>query len=173
MTLPPEATIPAAKCACGHWSRADEVTSCRFCSCTDHRPAESPYQGHDPQTPPGAEAALQSFSEALEPAQAELAEATDAETEAELAYENAKRALMLSDECPKIGAVVDGRRITVAYVDAWIGARTVTEEREWKFAKATAKAAAKRLAVIERQGSLQQSRSRSVAASYQGTGDRW
>lgn len=172
MSHPLTGTIPAEKCACGHFARADEVTACRFCDCRQHRPARSgPYQGHDPQTPPGAEAALEYFKDEMELARLELAEASDAEIDAELARDAAWREWELSDECPKVGAIIDDRRITVSYMKAWIGSRITAEEREYRRKKAARAAAAKRLDVLGRQAITQASIAKSVGTSYQGT--RW
>lgn len=121
--------------------------------------SDGPYGGHDPQTPPGAEAALQSFSDALEPAR----QARDA----------ARRGWLLSDECPKAG-VFDGVRVTVAERDAWVEDRIAGEERTFRLAREKRKAAAKALDILGRQASYQQTISKSVGDSYRGTGgDRW
>jgi hypothetical protein len=172
VSYPREAgTIPAGKCACGHWARADEVTECRYCDCTQHR--VSPYGGHNPQDPPGAEAALQSFSDALEPAREELAAAVDEEVRAELARDSAKRYWLLHGTCPKTG-VFDGVRVTVAERDAWVEEKIADKEYEFRMAEVKRKAAAKKLAILERQSSVQQSISKSVGEAYRGTGsERW
>jgi len=131
------------------------------------------YGGHDPQTPPGAEAALQSFSGALEPARRALADAADEEVEAELARDAARRYWLLSDECLKAG-VFDGVRVTVAERDAWVEEKIAGEERAFRLAREKRKAAAKALDVLGRQASYQQTISKSVGDSYRGTGgDRW
>src|ERR1039457_3458789 len=135
--------VPAAKCACGHFARIDEVgTFCRYCDCTEHR--ASPYQGHDPETPPGAEAALQSFSDDLEPARIELREAADAEVEAELTRDAARRKWLLSDERPQPGSL-GGVRVTVAYGAAAADDRIADEERAFRREREPGKPAAKRL----------------------------
>ena len=135
--------------------------------------SDGPHGEHDPQTPPGAEAALQSFSDALEPARRELAAAADEEVEAELARDAARRRWLLSEECPRTG-VFDGVRVTVAERDAWVDEQIAGEERAFRLAREKRKAAAKRLDVLSKQGSYQQSISKSVADSYRGTGgDRW
>lgn len=172
MNHPLRDTVPALKCACGHFARADEVTACRFCPCADHRPASNPYGGHDPQTPPGAEAALQFFSDALDAAQKALEKAANEEIEAELARDAARRRWLLSAECPK--AAGPDRTCTVTERDAWVDSRIEDEEREFRIKRAAAKAAAKRMDVLGKQGSYQQSINRSVGTSYQGTGsERW
>lgn len=162
----PDAVIPAGRCgACPHYARADEVTRCRFCGCEHH--VASPYQGHDPQTPPGAEAALESFRDALESARQELAGAADAEVTAELERDAAHRRWMLSPECPPVG-VFDGVRTTVAQRDAWVQDRVAGEERAYRLARAARQAAQKKLDVLGKQGSYQQSISKSVGQSYSG-----
>lgn len=129
--------------------------------------------GYDPQTPPGAESALQSFSDALEPARQALAAAADAEVKAELARDAAKRRWLLSGECPKTG-VFDGVRVTVAERDAWVGDKIADEELAFRLSKSTRQAAARRLAVLSKQGSLQQTLSKSVGESYRGQrGEGW
>jgi hypothetical protein len=127
--------------------------------------------GHDPQTPPGAEAALQSFSDALEPARQELAAAADEEVAAELARDAAKRHWLLTPDPqrPKPG-VFDGVRVTVAERDAWVEDKIAEEELAFRLAREKRKAAAKRLEILSKQGSYQQSINRSVSTSYQGTG---
>ena len=164
--------VPAAKCACGHYARIDEVgTFCRYCECTEHR--ASPYQGHDPQTPPGAEAALQTFSDDLEPARIELREAADAEVEAELTRDAARRKWLLSDECPQTGSF-GGVRVTVAYRDAWVDDKIADEERAFRLAREPRKAAAKRLDILGKQGSFSQTLAKSVDGSYRGQrGEGW
>ena len=159
---------PAGRCICGHFARADEVTACRFCDCAAHRAA--PHQGHDPQTPPGAEAALQSFSEALEEAELALAEKRDLEVAAKAARDAAKRRALLSGECPKV------RRdhCTVAERDAWVEDQIAGQQLAYELAKAARQGAYERLRTIGKQGSFQQSITKSVGDSYRGTGgERW
>jgi len=167
------APIRAGKCAdCGHFARPDEVTACRIadCGCT-HHVAAGLYRGHNPEDPPGAEAALQALRDALEPARQALREAADAEVDAELIRDAARRKWMLSDECPK--ATGPGRTMTVAERNCWVEDRIAEEERAYRLAKAAREAAKAYLDVLGKQLSAQQSIGRSVAASYQGTGDRW
>lgn len=167
----PDGTVPAMKCACGHFARPDEVTKCRFCDCERH--VASPYGGHDPQTPPGAENALQSFSDALEEARKELAEAADEEVKTELARDSAKRYWLLSSQCPPVG-VFDGVRTTVAQRDAWVEEKIADKEMEFRLAREKRRAAAKKVDILSKQGSYQQSISKSVGDSYRGTGsERW
>lgn len=162
----PDAVIPAGRCGeCPHYARADEVTECRYCNCKRH--VASPYGGHDPQTPPGAEAALDSLKEALGAAQEELAEAADAEVTAELDRDAAHRRWMLSPECPPV-RVLDGVRTTVAQRDAWVADKIAEEERAYRLAKTARQAAQKKLDVLGKQGSFQQSIGRSVGDSYRG-----
>ncbi len=88
MSMPPRnETIPAGRCDCGHWARPDEITRCRLCVCAHHVAKTA----GSPQTPPGAERDLQSYSDALEEAGEKLAAARNAELEAEEARDTAKR----------------------------------------------------------------------------------
>ena len=163
MSNPLNGTVPALKCACGHFAPLGEITTCRFCDCERH--AGTPYGDHDPQTPLGAETALQAFSEALERARVGLAQASDAEVEAELARDAARRKLMFTEECPRAG-VFGGVRVTVAERDAWIDDRIVDEERAFRLAKAAREAAEKYLSVVGKQLSAQQTLSKSVGQGY-------
>lgn len=130
----------------------------------------STYGGHDPQTPPGAEAALQVFSDALEDARTTLARKRDEEVQAHAAYKSAKRAALLSEQCPKVRR----NECTVAERDAWAEDQCADEELEWMLAKAARQAASDHLGTLREQGSIQQSITKSVADSYRGTGgNRW
>jgi hypothetical protein len=132
----------------------------------------SPYQGHDPQTPPGAEAALQTFSDALEAGRLKLVAARDAEVVAKDAYRKAKRKALLSAECPK--AAGPNRTCTVAERDAWVEDQVADEELVYELAKTARVEANEHLKTLREQGSIQQSISKSVADSYRGTGGhRW
>ncbi len=164
-------TTPAGKCGCGHFARLDEVTECSRCGCDHH--IASPYQGHNPQDPPGAEAALQSFSDALNEAVEKLRQARDAELEAEEARDRAKWEATLSPECPQPG-VYEGVRITVAYRDAWVAREIAPQESAFKAAKVTRQAATAHLDKVKSQMSAQQTIAKSVSAVYQGSGrDPW
>jgi hypothetical protein len=165
MTHPHHDTIPARKCACGHFARIDEVTTCRFCDCTEHRGAvNGSHQGYDPQTPAGAETALQSFSDALDEARELLAAKRDLEVDALAALKEAKRRALLSDECPKVRR----NECTVAERDAWAEDQAAGEEKAWMLAKADRQAAADHLHTVGKQGAFQQSIGASVRESYRG-----
>ena len=166
-TPSPRDAIPALRCACSHFARTDEVGACRFCDCAHH--VASPYQGHDPASPPGAEAALQSYSEALDDAVEKLRLARDAELDAEDARDQAKYEALLSDECPQTG-VIDGKRTTVAYRDAWVRREIADEERTYRAAKVVRQAASAHLDKLNSQRSIAQTISKSVSGSYAGTG---
>ena len=129
----------------------------------------SPYQGHNPQEPPGAEAALMAFSDELEAARVALKDARDEEVTAEQDWKKAKRRAQFSPECPKAG-VFDGIRITVDYVRAWIEDEAADEELTYGLAKAKRQAAKDHHETVRTQGSLAQTLSKSVADSYRGTG---
>jgi hypothetical protein len=162
--------------SCAHIVFRDQELSggkipCRSCGCTDHR--AGPYAGHDPQTPPGAEAALETFKTMLEEAGRELAAAVDEEVTAELARDAAMRKWMFDKDCPPVG-VFNGVRTTVAQRDAWVAGKIVDEERAYRLAKAAREAAQTKLDILGRQGSYQQSISRSVSEVYRNTGrDPW
>lgn len=163
-----DATIPALKCACTHFARIDEVTTCRFCDCTEHRPA----QAYDPQTPPDAEARLQAYADALEEASQALALARNAELDAENDRDKARRRAQLSADCPKVG-VFGGVRTTVAYQKAWIEQEVEEQEQAYRLARETRRAAADHLRKVEKQGGFQQSIAASVRTSFAGQwGDR-
>lgn len=172
MSHPLRDTIPAGKCpGCGHWARPDEVTECRHCNCPHHR--ATPYNGHDPQTPPGAEAALEYFKTSLAEAQEGLERAANEEVDAEMDLDERRRELILSDDCPQ--AAGPNRTCTVAYQRAWIDAQPGVREliRAHRHAKARRGAAEKVLKVVERVSSIQQSISRSVGSDYPGTRGTW
>lgn len=163
--FPREATIPSGRCACGHLAPVGEVITCSRPGCGCERHTGSLYRGNDPATPEGAETALQTFMDALDTARERLEEASNAEVDAELARDAAKRRWLLSDECQALR--------TVAERKAWAEARTEPEERAFRIAKARREAARGVLDVLGKQMSAQQSINRSVSTSYQGTGDRW
>jgi hypothetical protein len=158
------ATIPSGRCQCGHLAPVGEVITCTRPGCGCERHTGSPYGGHDPATPPGAESALAAFMDALDTARQALEAAANAEVDAELARDAAKRRWLLSDECQALR--------TVAERKAWAESRIEPEERAFRLAKATREAARAALDVLGKQMSAQQSINRSVSASYQGTGDR-
>jgi|SRR5450755_450064 hypothetical protein len=165
MSHPLEGAVVALRCACSHFARADEVSTCRFCDCTHHRGViRDIHGGHGPQTPPGAEAALQAFSDALEEARELLAERRDLEVDALAALKAAKRAALLSPECPKVRR----NEWTVAERDAWAEDKCADEERAWMLARSARQAAADFLHTTGKQGGFQQSIGASVRTSYQG-----
>lgn len=162
-----QATLPAGRCECGHYAPVGEITHCGRCDCNRHTAAApSPYRGHDPDTPPGAEAALQAFMDALTDAREVLAQAIDAEVEAQIVYETAEDAWTLSPECPQV------RRDewTVAQRDAWVRSRVRDERAALLKAQAARKEASMFVRVLGQQLSGSQTRAKSVTASYLGTG---
>jgi hypothetical protein len=170
MSHPLNGTVRAGRCAsCEHFAPVGEITPCNRCNCERH--TASLYRGHDPEHPPGAEAGLEFLRDALEPARQDLRAAADAEVEAELARDAARRRWMLSEECPK--ATGPGRTMTVAERNCWVEDKIAGEERAYRLARAAREAAKAYLDVLGKQLSAQQSVARSVATSYQGTGDRW
>ena len=122
-------------------------------------------------TPKGAESRLEGYQEALEQAGKDLAEAADAETDAELARDSARDSLLLDPNCPKCGTF-DHVRITVAERDAWVNSQIMEQERKYRLARRARERAENRLRILERQGGIQQSIARSVGESYRGTNAR-
>lgn len=159
-------TIPAGRCGdCGHWARPDEVIACPHCPCEHHVAGGA----RNPQTPPDAESALQSYSADLDDAVEKLAQARNAELEAEDARDKAKYEALLSDECPPVG-VFEGKRTTVAMQAAWVSREIAREESAYKAAKVVRQAASAHLDKLNSQRSIAQTISKSVAGSYAGTG---
>jgi hypothetical protein len=120
-------------------------------------------------TPPGAEARLEAYKAELEKAGLDLAEAADAETDAELARDAARDRLLLSPDCPRCGTF-DGVRVTVAERDAWVNSRIVDLEREYRHKRRARERAEGKLRILERQGGIQQSITASVRETYRGAG---
>lgn len=124
-------------------------------------------------TPPGAEARLEGYSDDLDVAEKDLTAARKAELDAEEERDAAERRVRLSDGCPKVG-VFGGIRTTTAYVNAWVADRIATEEHEYRLAKAAQQAAKLHFDKLSRQGGWQQSKVASVRETYRGTnGRRW
>lgn len=130
-----------------------------------------PLPPYEPDTPVGAEEKLETYRDQLDEAREALRRARDAELEAEQDRDAAKRRAQFDPACPKVG-VFEGVRTTVAYQQAWIEDQIVKEEREYRLAKAARQAASDHLRTLGRQGSFQQSLTKSVADAYRGTG-RW
>jgi hypothetical protein len=130
------------------------------------------YAGHDPQTPPGAEAMLQTLFSEMEAARRELARRRNAEVAASHKLKAARRRALLSPQCPK--AAGTGRTCTVAERDAWVEDQVADEDLAHDLAVTARQAAADHLSTLGKQGSIQQSISRSVIGSYQGQrGEGW
>ena len=164
MTSPLRDARTAGKCECGHFARPDEITPCRFCDCPRHVSSPGPRGGHDPMTPPGAEAALDDLKDALEEATAELVRARNAELDAEEARDEAKRAALLSPECP----VPSRGGWTVAQQGAWVAEQFKAEESAYKAARTARQAASDHVSKVSKQASVQQSIAGSVKESYRG-----
>ncbi len=135
----------------------------------DYEPRSLPQ--YDPDTPPGAEAKLETYRDALDGARKALRDARDQELAAKEARDAAKRRAQLSPECPKVG-VFGGVRTTVAYQAAWIEDQIADKEHAYQLTKIARQAAGEHLRELGRQGSFQQTITKSVADSYRGTG-RW
>jgi hypothetical protein len=134
----------------------------------DQWQAATPY---NPATPPDAEAKLAAYSDALDKAQEALTNTRNAEVDAEDERDAARRRAQFDPDCPQVG-VFNGVRTTVAYQTAWIEEQIKDKERKYRLAKAARQAASEHLKKLERQGSIQQTVTKSVSDSYRGTG-RW
>lgn len=168
MSHPLNGTRRAAKCECGHFAPVGEILeSCPRCDDCHRHTGEPPSAsaGYDPQTPVGAEAAVQAFRDALEPARVALAEAMDAEVEAKLVRDAVKRRWILSEECPRAGTF-DGVRVLASYVDAWVGDKIVAEQSEYERAQMRTAAALSFLEVLGKQLMGSQTLAKSVGQSY-------
>jgi len=124
-----------------------------------------------PDTPPGAEAKLAAYSDQLDSARKALRDARDKELAAKEIRDAARRRFLFDSKCPKVG-VFDGIRTTVAYQTAWIEDRTASEDHDYQLAKMARQAAYDHLDTLSKQGSIQQTVTKSVSDSYRGTG-RW
>ena len=124
---------------------------------------------YNPATPPDAEAKLAAYSDALDKAQQDLETARNAEVEAEEDRDAARRRAQFDPKCPKVG-VFDGIRTTAAYQTAWIEDQAAEEEHEYQLAKIARQAAYDHLDTLSKQGSIQQTVTKSVSDSYRGTG---
>lgn len=124
---------------------------------------------YEPDSPPRSEERLDRLSAALEANERALKEAADELLDAGDDRDSAWRMAILSDECPKTG-VYNGRRITVAERDAWVGEQIKTEERRLKEAQIKMKAAEDQRRKLEGQLRAAQSITASVRESYRNTG---
>lgn len=125
-------------------------------------------------TPPGAEQRLESYRDQMDEAREALAKARDAELEAKGARDAEERRVRLSDDCPKVG-VVDGKRTTVAYVEAWVADKIAGLDKEYQLAKVRRQAANEHLRTLGKQGGFQQTITRSVGETYRNppSGRNW
>lgn len=128
-----------------------------------------PFDSYEPQDPVTAEAKLDAFSDELEEARKLLAKARDAEVTAQEIRDDAYRAAILSDECPKVG-VFGGVRTTVAYQQAWIAKQIKDQERLFQRAKLARQEAADKHRTLASQASHQQTLTKSVGDAYRRSG---
>ena len=124
-----------------------------------------------PNTPPGAEAKLAAYSDALDGAMEALPRGPRRRGRREDARDAARR------RAPAIPRLPEGRRLqrvrtTVAYQAAWIEEQIADEEHKYQVKKLARQAASEHLKTLGKQGSFQQSLTRSVGDAYRGTG-RW
>jgi hypothetical protein len=122
-------------------------------------------------TPPGAEARMEAYRDALDEAVKALTAARNAELDAQEARDEAKTAAQLSEDCPPVG-VFEGKRTTVAYQKAWIANQIADLEHAYKVARETRRAAAGHLDKLSKQGRFQQTITASVREAYRGTSGR-
>lgn len=125
-----------------------------------------------PNTPPGAEARLEAYRDQLDVAREKLREARDEELAAKENRDAAKRRAQLSPDCPKVG-VFDGVRITVAYQVAWIEDQIADLEHAYQLKKVARQAASDHLDTLGKQGSYQQTVTKSVTDDYRYRTNRW
>lgn len=130
------------------------------------------HDGHDPETPPGAEAALANLADDLDDAREHLRRARDREVAAKHARDAARRQARFSPDFRKPG-VYDGVRITVAEAEDWLDDQVADEDLTHELAKAARQAAADHLRTLGQQLSAQQSISRSVGNDFAGTRGTW
>lgn len=124
------------------------------------------YGGHEPGTPPGAEAALDDLIGQLEEARGALEQARNDEVAAKHALGAAKRRWMFDTDCPRVARDAH----TVAYREAWIEDRVADEQLAFDLAVARRQAARDHHETLRAQISAQQSIARSVGTTYAGLG---
>lgn len=130
------------------------------------------HDGHDPETPPGAEAALANLASQLDGARAALAAARNAEVAAKHLHDRARRAARYSPGFRKPG-VYDGVRVTVAEAEDWLDDQVADESDAHDLATTIRQAAQEHLRTLGQQLSAQQSISRSVGNDFAGTRGAW
>jgi hypothetical protein len=130
------------------------------------------HDGHDPETPPGAEAALANLADQLDDARDHLRRARDLEVAAKHKLGDARRRARFGPDCPKAG-VFGGVRTTVADVEAWLDDQVADEDLTHELAKAARQAAQEHLKTLGQQLSAAQSISRSVGNDFPGTRGTW
>lgn len=162
MSHPLAGTVRGGICECGHSAKVGEITDCTRCECGRHVAIpRGGYAGNDPGTPAGAEAMLNTFMDALEPAREALEAAMNEAVEARMRRDAAKRRWLFSEECQRLPTLTERK--------LWAEGRIEDEERECQLAEVKVAAAKTVLDVLGRQTSAQQSITKSIGQSYQGT----
>ena len=137
----------------------------------------SPYYGErgalpPADTPPGAEARLEAYRDELDVAREALRQARDDEVKAKEARDEARRRAQFDPDCPPVG-VFNGVRTTVAYQTAWIEDRIADQEHEYQLKKLARQAASEHLRTLGKQGSFQQSLTKSIGDDWSRNIRRW
>jgi hypothetical protein len=129
----------------------------------------APHPRAPADTPPGAEDRIRELSGALEENEKALVDAADAELDAQGALDDAEARWRLDTACPVPG-VFDGKRVSVAYVDAWVTDKTTLERLGLRVARQRRQAAEKQRDRISRQLIAAQSIAKSVAETSRAYG---
>jgi hypothetical protein len=116
----------------------------------------------EPLTPVASERQLRWVLSALTFGQKALAKVRDAEVSAKHLFERARRAAILSAECPKVSR--DG--YSAAERDAWCDERCCAEREVYEVAKATREAAEDHLRTLREQAMVMSQLNRSVITAY-------
>jgi hypothetical protein len=98
-------------------------------------------------------------------AQQQLAQARDEEVNAKHEYESARRKLVLSVDCPRVGSAREGGKVTTAERDAWVDSHCEDEEHVYNIAVVKREAAQSHLFTLRDQSMLVMSLSRSIQIS--------
>jgi hypothetical protein len=95
-------------------------------------------------------------------AEKDLAEARDAEVEAEIAYQSSRRRLLLSDACPKVSR----GSVTVADRDAWVDNECADEWMSYRLTQVKCQAAQDHVRTVRDVASTVQSIASLVRQAY-------
>lgn len=120
----------------------------------------------EPLTPIETERQIRWIYNKQTAAQDQLREAREAEIEAKLVYEKAKRTAVLSPECPKVAR--GGH--TAMDRDCWVEEKCEVERAEYERLKAARESCEDYLRTLFQQGTLAASLNKSVGQAYQTSG---